>query len=62
MRQRFDETKNFVAETFGKPSNGSMKNKNGLDEFDMAAIREGNSERKLNSLRCRRRLTMVRIN
>ena len=62
MRQRIDETKNFVAETFGKPSNGSMKNKNGLDEFDLAAEKEGNAERGLNFLRCRRRFAMSRIN
>ena len=62
MRQRIDETRNFVAETFGQPSNGSMKNQNGLDEFDLAAEKEGNAERNLSFLRPTKRFAMVKIN
>jgi len=59
---RNQETRNFVAETFGKPSNGSMKHQNGLDEFDLAAMAEGDSSYRLNQVRPRRRLAMVRTN
>ena len=62
MKTRIEETRNFVAETFGQPSNGSMKHQNGLDEFDLAAMAEGNASRNLNFLRPRKRLAMVRIN
>jgi len=62
MKTRIKETRNFVAETFGQPSNGSMKNQNGLDEFDLAAAAEGDSSYRLNQVRPRRRLAMARIN
>ena len=62
MKTRIEETRNFVAETFGQPSNGSMKNQNGLDEFDLAAAAEGDSSYRLNQVRPRRRLAMARIN
>jgi len=67
MKTRIEEirnakTRNFVAETFGQPSNGSMKHQNGLDEFDLAAAAEGDSSYRLNSIRPRRRLAMVRTN
>jgi len=67
MKTRIEEirnakTRNFVAETFGQPSNGSMKHQNGLDEFDLAAMAEGDSSYRLNQIRPVRRLAMVRTN
>jgi len=50
MRQRIDETRDFVRETFGIPSKGTMKNQNGLDEFDLAAMQEGNASYRLHQI------------
>lgn len=61
MRQRINETRNFVEETFGIPIQSTMKNQNGLDEFDLAAEQEGNSFRRFNTLRCNKRFATVRI-
>ena len=59
MDNRIDKIENFIREIFGKAPKNTMKHQNGLDEIDLAAAQEGNSEYKLNFLRPRTRFNTV---
>ena len=59
MEQRIDEIENFIREIFGTAPKNTMKNKNGLDEIDLAAEREGIAAFRINIFKPRTRFTTV---